>query len=292
MKESLKIVTTDATVLSATRFIPDNANGKVILINSATGVKQTYYEKFAVFLAGQGFHVYTYDYRGIGESRPKKLRGYQATMKDWGIYDYESMLKNIFQTHSQFKVIVIGHSIGGQIVGFSNASTKVDLIVMVGAQTPYWKNYPGLWTSIKLFYFWYLAIPFFTKIIGFFPAKKLGLFEDLPGGVAKQWTRWAKSSNYIFDELPEMKLQFSKLHLNALMISAEDDALAPLKAVKALMESYGGIRWSHWHLKPEDILQKRIGHFGFFRNKMQSSLWSEMVTWINKPFQLREIKAA
>ncbi len=292
MKESLKIVTTDATVLSATRFIPDKPNGKVVLINSATGVKQHYYEKFCMFLADRGYHVYTYDYRGIGASRPKKLSGYTASMKDWGMYDYESMLKNIFQTHSQSKVIVIGHSVGGQIIGFSPASAKVDLVVMVGSQTPYWKNYPGFWTAAKLFLFWYITIPFFTKLTGFFPAKKLGLFEDLPAGVAKQWSRWAKSENYVFDEQPELKLQFSKLHLNALMISAADDTLAPLKAVQDIMRNYPGIKWSHWHLKPEDILQKKIGHFGFFKKKMQDNLWPEIATWINKPYQIRESQAA
>src|SRR5688572_2374649 len=207
MKESLKVLTTDGYVLSATRFNPEKSNNKIILINSATGVKQRYYENFAFFLATQGFHVYTYDYRGIGGSRPKKLRGFSASMKDWGTLDYHSMLQNIFQTHRQAKVIVIGHSVGGQLIGFSPASAQVDVVVMIGAQTPYWRNYSGVLMSVKLYSLWYILIPFLSKTFGYFPAKKIGLFEDLPAGVATQWARWAKTQNYAFDELPEMKLQ-------------------------------------------------------------------------------------
>jgi predicted alpha/beta hydrolase len=285
MKESLRIVTSDGTVLSATRFIPETSNGRIVLINSATGVKQKYYEAFATFLAEKGFYAYTYDYRGIGQSRPKTLRGFKASMKDWGAFDYHTLLQNVFSTHRQSKVIVIGHSVGGQLVGLSSLTQKVDSIVMVAAQTPFIKNYKGVLQQIKLHWFWHFLIPVFTRIVGYFPAKKLGLFEDLPAGVAYQWAGWAKSSEYVFNEFPEEKEKFSSLQQYALMVSFSDDKLAPPLAVKDLMRFYTRVKWSHWELKPEDILAKDIGHFGFFKKRMEATLWKEMLEWIQKPIQ-------
>jgi predicted alpha/beta hydrolase len=49
-----------------------------VIINSATSVRCRYYSRFASFLFGEGFDVITYDYRGIGESRPVSLRGFDA----------------------------------------------------------------------------------------------------------------------------------------------------------------------------------------------------------------------
>jgi predicted alpha/beta hydrolase len=292
MKETLKVMALDGVVLSATRFSPDKSNGKVVLINSATGVKQNYYHDFASFLSDAGFTVYTYDYRGIGGSRPAKLRGFKASLKDWGVFDYQAMLQDIFRSHPHSGILVAGHSVGGQIVGFSPLTSKVDALVMIGSQTPFWKNYKGFWMQVKLFIFWFVTIPFFTRIAGYFPASKLGLFEDLPKDVAKQWARWARSENYIFGEFPEMENKFSSLNRPALMISFSDDDLAPREAVIDLIQRYGKIRWDHWHFKPEDLMQNVIGHFGFFKKRMQDTLWKETLTWMNNPPSLKESKAA
>jgi predicted alpha/beta hydrolase len=51
----------------------------VVIVNSATSVRCRYYFRFAVFLFEHGFDVIAYDYRGIGESRPSTLRGFNAS---------------------------------------------------------------------------------------------------------------------------------------------------------------------------------------------------------------------
>lgn len=292
MKEFLRIVTTDGFVLSATRFSPENPTSKVVLINSATGVKQKFYSSFATFLAKEGYTVYTYDYRGIGHSRPKRLRGFKATMRDWGTWDYHTMLQNIFQTHVNARVVVMGHSVGGQLVALSPLTSKVDAVVMIGAQTPYIKNFTGVGRTVKLYFFWYFLIPFFTKLVGYFPASKLGLFEDLPAGVALQWARWAKSENYLFDEFPEDTQKFESLSIPGLMVNFTDDTLAPIAAVTDLMSRYSQLKWDRWQLKPDDVMQKSIGHFGFFKRDVQQSLWTETLTWIGKVMQPRSRRAA
>ena len=64
----------------------DARSDRALLIASAMGVKRRYYDAFAQYLAARGISVVTFDYRGIGESRPASLRGFDATMLDWGHY--------------------------------------------------------------------------------------------------------------------------------------------------------------------------------------------------------------
>ena len=83
MKE-LVLQTSDHFPISARIFEPEIANSKLLLINSATGVKQQVYFSFAKYFAEKGFTVITYDYRGIGESKPHKMKGFEASMRIWG----------------------------------------------------------------------------------------------------------------------------------------------------------------------------------------------------------------
>jgi predicted alpha/beta hydrolase len=76
------------------------------------------------------------------------------------------------------------------------------------------------------------------------------------------------------------------------MVSAEDDPYAPRTSVEELIRYYKHIKWTHWHIKPDEILQDEVGHFGFFRKKMSSALWPEIERWISKPFESKENKAA
>lgn len=46
-----------------------------VIIPCAMGVQQKFYARFAQWLAEQGYHVTTFDYRGIGCSAPPSLRG-------------------------------------------------------------------------------------------------------------------------------------------------------------------------------------------------------------------------
>ncbi|HQT47681.1 MAG TPA: alpha/beta hydrolase, partial [Acidocella sp.] len=56
----------------------------MVILNAATGVRASYYHPYARFLAAASYDVLTYDYRGIGLSRPKSLRGCTYRWRDWG----------------------------------------------------------------------------------------------------------------------------------------------------------------------------------------------------------------
>ena len=78
---------TDGYSLAATLFMPHRARRGTVLINSATGTPRKIYRPFATYLASRGFIALTYDYRGVGGSRPKSLLGFKASMADWAAKD-------------------------------------------------------------------------------------------------------------------------------------------------------------------------------------------------------------
>ena len=63
-----------------------------VILNPATGVHARYYHRYAAYLAANGFSVLTYDYRGIGLSRPTSLQGSTFTWRQWGEQDFDAAL--------------------------------------------------------------------------------------------------------------------------------------------------------------------------------------------------------
>jgi predicted alpha/beta hydrolase len=69
--EEVTLETDDRQLLSATLFVPrERARAGAVVINSATATPQAYYYRYAQYLARAGIPVLTYDYRGVGRSRP------------------------------------------------------------------------------------------------------------------------------------------------------------------------------------------------------------------------------
>jgi predicted alpha/beta hydrolase len=201
------------------------------------------------------------------------------------------MISHLRETHPQNALVVLGHSVGGQMIGMTESSKKIDAMILVGSQTPYWRNFSTLMKP-RLWLFWNVLIPSLTKLFGFFPASKLGLFEDLPKLAALQWRRWAKSSNYIFDEHPHTLAKFEALDQPMLVFSFEDDSIAPPNAVADLLRFYKNTKREHRHLSPDDLSTRSIGHFGFFRKRFQNTLWQDSLDWLKKNARKRQRIAA
>src|SRR4051794_34246890 len=84
-----------------------------VIVNAATGVAARYYHPYAAFLSGHGFDVLTYDYRGIGLSRPPELRGSNYRWRDWGELDFDAVVRLALARDPKGPLLVVGHSIGG-----------------------------------------------------------------------------------------------------------------------------------------------------------------------------------
>src|SRR5512134_3666946 len=101
------LITADGFQLAATLFEPTASNRRVVLINSAMGVKRGYYARYAEFLMERGFTVLTYDYRGIGDSRTTSMRGFSADLWDWGIRDQDAALAYLIEHFPDYNFLLV-----------------------------------------------------------------------------------------------------------------------------------------------------------------------------------------
>lgn len=265
------LVAADAYRLGATLY---GSGERAVLIMPATGVRQSYYARFATYLAERGFTVLTFDYRGIGRSRLTPVRRIAARMQDWALLDAAAA----FNFLGDRRLLVVGHSFGGQALGLLPAPERIGAALLVGSQSGYWKN----WSWLGRAWMWpatHVGLPGVAKLFGYFPGSRLGFGEDLPGGVALQWASWCRHPRYLVGALG-VEQAYARVRAPLRAYAISDDAFAPLAAVEALGELYPNAMWETRRLAPREVGVKSLGHFGFFRERFRDSLWRETVDWL------------
>ncbi|MFB6345485.1 MAG: alpha/beta fold hydrolase, partial [bacterium] len=128
---------TDDYQLAGTIYRPEATSKGAIVITSAMAVARSFYQPFARWFADRGFSVLTFDYRGIGNSAPEDLRGFQGTVADWALKDIQGAINWMKEFTPDGPLYVIAHSIGGQIMGLLGDNVEIDGLVTVSAQSGY-----------------------------------------------------------------------------------------------------------------------------------------------------------
>ena len=240
------------------------------------GVRQDYYAPFAQWLSGQGFRVTTFDYRGSGDSLPDtangSLRGFKADLLDWAS-DYEAVVDAAKAALPGAPLYLLGHSLGAQLPGFLKNQHKVDGLVSIAAGSGYWRdNAPQL--KRMVLYFWYVLVPLATRLFGYFPGRKLKKVGDLPAGVMLQWRKWCLDPQYsVGAEGETARLSYGQVTFPVLALSITDDELMTWRGTQNLINLYANAPRSFERIAPADLQVRRIGHFGFFREQFNQTLW-------------------
>ncbi|MDW3651455.1 MAG: alpha/beta hydrolase [Bacteroidia bacterium] len=265
----LKIPCNDGFQLAASHFPAKKEEGKVLIINSATAVDRKLYFHYANWLAGEGYEVFTYDYRGIAESRPRKLRGFKTSFRDWGEKDFPAVISHARSVFPRHKLFVLGHSIGGTLTGMSESLLEIDGLLTIASQTAYYKDWaPG--QRGKIFFLWHLFLPAMTAIFGYFPGKRLGILEDVPKGVINEWKQRRKEADLrIQMKSRDEQIFYENYKGKLLSLGLYDDPIGTEAAIQRMHQWYSAAD------KEIKVLQheEEIGHFGFFRRKFRESLW-------------------
>ncbi|MTJ80781.1 MAG: alpha/beta fold hydrolase [Telmatospirillum sp.] len=252
-----------------------------VVINPATGVLARYYHRYARFLAGHGFDVLTYDYRGIGLSRPERLRGCRYRWRDWGERDFEAVLTFMRDLRSPGPLIVVGHSIGGFLPGLAESAGAIDRMLTVGAQYAWWGDYAGRHRA-RLFFKWHVAMPALTALYGYFPGRRLGWLEDLPAGVANEWSfrRPRFEQSHPGGERPDVARRVAAVTAPILAVAMSDDELATVPAIRRALGYYAGAERTAVLLSPSDYGRDAIGHFNLFHDRHAPDFWRDTLSWL------------
>ncbi|KFF13355.1 alpha/beta hydrolase [Chryseobacterium soli] len=270
--EKLIITTRDHISLAAHIFEPEQSNSKLLLINSATGVKQQVYFSFANYFSEKGFTVITYDYQGIGLSKPKHMKGFDASMRIWGSVDYKALTDYIKIKFPEYKKYCLGHSVGALILGMNKDSDLFKEFIFVGTQNAFVGNLK-LRTKVEAYLGFGIAQPLTTGLLGYFPAHWFGLGESLPKNCAYDWRTLIlnrKSTNRLLEKIDDYSKNLTQ---KVFVIRAEDDIWLTEKGVKSLLnDTYPNLRPTYRLVETSESSKKEIGHVNFFRS-YNKNLW-------------------
>lgn len=253
------------------------ASDEFIVLAGATAVPRGFYRRFAEFAQSRGVNVITTDYRGIGDSKHAPLRGFEMDYVDWSRYDLAASVR---WASERGRVWIVGHSLGGHAIGQlpDPNLVRAAYVCGVGAGWHGWMPQPE---RIKVWIMWNLMGPVVTRVLGYMPMSKLGIGEDLPMGVYRDWKHWCSFPHYFFDD-PKAKAitdRFAQVTLPIAANVSADDLWAPPKSRDAFFKGYTGTSVEAFDISPQQLGVKEIGHMGYFRSKVGGKLWPQMLQW-------------
>lgn len=278
--EKVSIVCTDGVPLSAILCAPQQAKA-ALMLSGGTGFKKEFYLPLANYLAEHGLATIIYDYRGTGESRPADMRNCDFSFLDYGQKDMPAVLDFLDARYPNLPKLILGHSVGGQQVGFMPNVHKVKGLVAVATSVGYLPYMPWGY-RLKSYYFFYLFTPLSILLKGYVAAKRFKIMEDLPRKVVTQWRAWCSKPNYFFDPKFYRKSvpigTFDQMPFPIHVFWATDDPISNTRSVPAFwnhVKSEDGL--SFQVLRPQDWSTSKIDHYGVFRAQFKDSLWKEVL---------------
>lgn len=256
-----------------------------LIIAPAMGVRQSFYAGFARWLAQQGYVTYSFDYRGMGASRPAgSLRGYRASILDWARLDCAAVIEHVAGQHAELPIAWIGHSVGAQILGLIPNHARLSGMLSVAAGSGHVQH-----NAAPLRYYapilWHMLVPAALRVAGYFPGKRLGVVGDLPYGVVDQWRKWCLSTDYLGSEGSHVRAELARVKLPITAWSMRDDEMMTWRGTRALFSLYQGAELELVRVDPAEHGLARIGHFGFFRSASREALWPLVPAWVERVTQ-------
>jgi len=286
--QSVRFPALDGYMLGGTVYIPKRSRESTtaVLLSSGGGILAAKYARFASFLAARGIPVLTYDYRGIGGSRPRKLRGFRALAEDWSEFDCGGAIAYLRSRYANAHLVSVAHSIGALITGGAPNVEEFARHVFICPHTGYYRDYLFKY-RLPMVGLWHGVMPALTRVFGYFPAKRLRLGEDIPAGIALQWA--ARHSPELRPEATtrdarrarSMMARYQLLTGPILAIGFRDDAFATPKGMRRLLDTFPGARAEIMVLAPMDVQMRSVGHFGFFRREAARALWPKVLPFID-----------
>lgn len=265
----------------AARLYPAPAPRALVLLHPATAVTQGYYEAFARWLAGLGLSVLTYDYRGTGASRPHDLRTCTVTMADWMEEDVGAVTRWAAERYPALPLLAVGHSVGGHAIALSDETVRLRAAVLVASHAGATRLVRGLGERLRIRLVMRVLGPLLCALYGYMPGRRIGLGEDLPASVMRQWSRWTSLPRYFFDD-PAMyagrRMRAQRLPL--LVLGFDDDPWANPEAISMLVAPLAKAGVERRQIAPRDAGVPAIGHMGFFRKRCATLLWPQVGDWL------------
>jgi predicted alpha/beta hydrolase len=269
------IAADDGQRLAATWFVPNGVVRGAVVVAPAMATPSVFYRRFAESLAAAGFLVLTFDYRGM--ERGADVRRTSADVRTWAgdaAAALEAARARLDSLDSNVPITWVGHSLGGQILGFIDHSL-LDRIIVIATGQGYWKHNPlplRWWVRA----FWDVVVPVSTRLAGYYPGRRLRFLGDLPAGVVRQWRRWCLHPGYWEADVPDIRERHAAVTAPVTAFHVTDDQILLEKGVQSLLDQFTSAATELVVLSPADMRATTVGHHGFFHTTHDAE-WSRLV---------------
>ncbi|RQG02594.1 alpha/beta hydrolase [Pseudomonas aeruginosa] len=273
--EQITLHASDGYRLAATRYSATGSLKGNLIMAGATGVQQRFYRRFAEHASAQGFNVLTIDYRGVGQSKPQTLKGFEMSYLDWGFQDLAAAVEFMAD---ELPLYWVGHSFGGHALGLLPNHHKITAAYCYGTGAG-WAGWMPRLEGLKVRLLWSCILPLIVSWKGYMAWSLLGMGDDLPLGVYKDWKRWCAHPHYFFDD-PSMASTtqlYANVRMPCVFSNATDDPWAPPASRDAFIKGYRNAALLTRDLHPKSKSEP-IGHMGYFRPSA-TPIWDEMLQW-------------
>lgn len=273
--QSIQFMALDGYELKGILYTPEHGLKANIILSCATGVPQEFYRRFSEYATQYGYQVFTFDYRGVGQSAPQHLKGFRMSYLDWGQKDLAAAIDYLAQNN--LPILMVGHSYGGQALGLIPNHHKVTAMYCFGTGAG-WHGYMPIKEKFKVQIIWNIVFPPMVAVTGYLPWSKLKMGADLPIDVYKQWRKWCKNPTYFFADPEQAALieQYAQIKTPIYAVSALDDDWALPNSRYAFMQHYQQAPMHYINISAAEFGLKQIGHMGYFR-KGSEQIWDKML---------------
>jgi len=274
--ETLTLQCQDGYRLSARFYAAISETEKLpVLVCPATGITKQFYHQFCVWLQAQGYAVMVFDFRGIGDSLHGPLKNSKASIVQWGQLDIPAAIDALLARTNTDKVTLLGHSAGGQLLGIVPNHHKVAKVVAVSCSTGHIKGLKGK-TRLLAPVMFNVIFPLARITKGYGPTQAIGMGENLPKDVAREWAQFCSKPGYVINAIGKKIAPSHDYHAQITCpitsIWSSDDEIATEANVKDLLRLYPNAKTQIIELRPKSYAYKNIGHMLMFK-KSHQNLW-------------------
>jgi predicted alpha/beta hydrolase len=278
----IKLAVGDGGTITGTLREPADEPHAALVIHPATATPERFYAGFASFLAENGLATVTYDYRGTGRSgSPRAHRA--LGMRDWMEGDVPAVATWTAERFPALPQLAIGHSLGGHALSLGNGTAGLAAFALLASHAGTVNAIPDPMERFRVRMVLHLLGPALGAALGYVPARRLGLGEDIPAAAMTQWGGWARLPRYFFDD-PSMRAseRAATVTQPVLALGFSDDPWATPGQIDMLTGKLVAASVERRTYSPADGGVTKIGHHGFLRSGVRETLWPEVLGWLNK----------
>jgi|GEM_PF-1032539 len=277
--ESLSLVADDGVSLTADLYAPPGDAKAVVLLTPAMGATKRAYRHVASHLSEAAYAVVVLDPRGTGCSGRPPSRAVDFGIREYLHRDWPAAHALIRHRYPSQKLVLLGHSLGGQLnSAYAGLHPRnVDGVVNLCSIWLHFRQLGKLHRQLGGLAF-YVLMRLSAEVLGYAPGDKIGWGARFSRQHIRDWSNWGLWGRYRYRG-GDVAAALARVSAPTLAISFTDDRLlGPVQACRRFCRAMPNAPLTHWHLEPEELGKRQVGHFGALSGA--EPLWQRVDDWI------------